>query len=1129
MAFPSTLTAGERHAVHELAMHYNLEHVSSGPKEARILLISKKGGKVRGGNGVDSNGEVVESSKLTSDGIVKTIDGYQGLQALDDDRFPSAAAQVAKLIAQPHARMMAQLQKVVTEGSSSHVKSKRFAEESGFSGPRPRATEADISGKAALASFRKGLPSYKVKDKIVESVQNNRVTIIAGDTGCGKTTQIPQILYDANIFPREKAIVCTQPRRISALSVAQRVAKERGEACGDSCGYIIRFENATSSATRIVYVTTGILLRRMNSDPTLNGVSCVVLDEVHERDLFTDFALLMLRDLLLSGKAPHLRVVVMSATIQIDKLQKYFSFEQKPVPPIVSIPGTLFKVAEYYLEDALRWLRMPKEAATAMNLIEERRNEKEATNDNDEATASSAASSPNVVSDYEKMKSVALTQLSKDDEMTVPFEVISNLIEMFHTQSKDLGEAVLVFLPGWQQISRIGDMLRRSKYSKELSVFMLHSSISAAQQARVFYPAPKGYRKIVLATNIAETSITIDDVVYVIDSCILKGTAYDAAGNTVSLKSQTIAKANGIQRRGRAGRVRAGVCVHLLPKSVYSELPDFLPPEILRAPLDEVCLQIKALNEVDTVVEVLARAMDTPSFASIAHAVKMLKDMAAFDHREKLTNLGRALAALPLHPQLGKMLLVAAVIGVLEPVAIIASSLAAKSPFIRPMPFEFDAFDRLRTSLDRGDASDHLTTLRLYQGWLASGCSPAYARSNFADEVVLRGMRRSVQQLTRLVYQCGFLRHVLPSELRAPRKGAAGNDSLMDLSLRYASRHQHNNGLIRMALLWSFYPRIGCSETHKTRSKRELFCWDNKPCAAHTSSILFKKKKDFFIGREFFMYFERMRIEVNLNVMDATLVTPLMALLAAQIVTVHPLKDVPEACYYDKVSTFGPFNAKGTQPEAMNLTSTTVLQMDKGKKLFCVSNDQAIVIRDLREVMEFYFSLAVKSVDASLFPHEVVTALGEAIGFPVEAVDLTALQQAGEGMLQTINNGDEEDDVAPEVKQFSWNRGDLESSDSDDEGPEFVDENFIEQQTATIFDKMTEEERNRIYDVFGDIPVLRRRDKDFKIVAVEGDEAVHNDAPSPLSDETGNDDTPVANTLPAQSTVEEQDGGAVWD
>eukprot|EP00744_Colponema_vietnamica_P008301 GILI01011853.1.p1 GENE.GILI01011853.1~~GILI01011853.1.p1 ORF type:complete len:856 (-),score=223.27 GILI01011853.1:59-2320(-) len=727
-----------------------------------------------------------------------------------------------------------------------------------------------------------------------------------------------------------------------------------------------------------------------------------------------------------------------------------------------------------------------------MNLIEQRKDEKENPDGNNNDAPSASAASPNAAaSDYEKMKSAALTQLSKDDEMTIPYDVITNLIEMFHSQSKDFGEAVLIFLPGWQQISRIGDMLRRSRYSKELSVFMLHSSISASQQARVFNPAPRGFRKIVLATNIAETSITIDDVVYVIDSCILKGTAYDAAGNTVSLKSQTIAKANGIQRRGRAGRVRAGVCVHLLPKSVYSELPDFLPPEILRAPLDEVCLQIKALNEVDTVVDVLSRAMDTPSFASIAHAVKMLKEMSAFDHREKLTNLGRALAAMPLHPQLGKMLLVAAVLGVLDPVAIIASSLSAKSPFIRPMPFEFDAFDRVRSDLDRGDASDHLTTLRLYNGWLATNCSPAYARSNFADEVVLRGMRRSVQQLTKLVYQCGFLRHVLPHELRGNRKD---NDSSMDLALRYASRFQDNNGLIRMALLWSFYPRIGCSETHKTRSKRELFCWDNKPCTAHTSSILFKKKKDFFEGREFFLYFERMRIEVNLNVMDATLVTPLMAILAAQIVTMHPLKDIPEKCYIDEDSKFGPFSTSTTKPESMNLASTTVLQMDKGKKLFCVSNDHAIVIRDLREVMEFYFSLAVKSVDASLFPQEVVTALGEVIGFPVTEVDVAALK-SGQGMPVATGgstNNEEDEDAAPETKQFSWNKNESDSdSESEGEGPEFIDDNYIEQKTATIFDKMTEEERNRIHDVFGDIPVLRRRDKDFKISAAEGDEAVH--------------------------------------
>ncbi|RNC30220.1 ATP-dependent DEAD/H RNA helicase, partial [Trypanosoma cruzi] len=199
--------------------------------------------------------------------------------------------------------------------------------------------------------FRRSLPSYKRRDEIINALKQNNVLIVSGDTGCGKTTQIPQILYDSEVFQKDLEIICTQPRRISALSVAQRVAEERGETCGNSCGYIIRFDNMTSPSTKIVYMTTGILLRRLHTDPQLNGVSCIIVDEVHERDVETDFCLLLLRDRLIEQQRNnqlyknHVKVVVMSATVQIEKVASYFVCVcGGRAPPIISIPGTLFPV-----------------------------------------------------------------------------------------------------------------------------------------------------------------------------------------------------------------------------------------------------------------------------------------------------------------------------------------------------------------------------------------------------------------------------------------------------------------------------------------------------------------------------------------------------------------------------------------------------------------------------------------------------------------------------------------------------------------------------------------------------------------------------------------------------------------
>ncbi|CUG86317.1 ATP-dependent DEAD/DEAH box RNA helicase, putative [Bodo saltans] len=731
----------------------------------------------------------------------------------------------------------------------------------------------------------------------------------------------------------------------------------------------------------------------------------------------------------------------------------------------------------YFLDDALQWLKLPASAAPAM-LLQQQQDAQRRSN------AASPASAGGEQSDYEKLKKTALTEFDKELEAVVPYDVIVKLVEMFDEQQRnDTRGGILVFLPGWGPIDRVGNMLRR--LNKKLSVFMLHSSISAAEQARVFYPPPKGFRKVVLATNVAETSITIDDIVFVIDSGLSKGTAYDVAGNTSSLASQLIAKANGTQRRGRAGRCREGLCVHLLPKATYDRLPDFLPPEILRTSLDEICLQIKAIKPNEKCVDVLSQALDAPPREAIEHAVKFLKDVGALDPREVPTNLGRALATLPVHPTLGKMLLLASCFGVLEPIAIIAASLSSKSPFVKPFPHQIDELQAIRREYDRDDLSDHLVVLRVFQEWERQGCQVDFAMRHLCDNSSLRSIQRTTGQLSRLVLQSGFMKKVTKGEQQW-----------------YASRHKTNTGLVRLVLLWSLMPRVATMERHVTRMKGEVFCWDNKPCQVHASSVVSRKKQDEFKQREFLVYYERMRIESQLQIFDATCVSRIAFLLCANHVEVQAASSLNAThALEDAECKFGPFDGTWSFPSVeevfgasspsssttpaeeegetkrpkKNIADYSAALVDNGIKCFLMSRPEATTLNALRECMDFYFSVSMKHVDAAGFPQELVNAIGTAIGFPVrlepKPVAATGLERqpteiertpmsaakTATWMTSTYSDDDAEDKL-------------LGGEDDEDDGPslELVDEQ------AEVLDVSDENRRHMLYDAFGDLAIIRR-------------------------------------------------------
>ncbi|KAH8042220.1 hypothetical protein HPB51_021304 [Rhipicephalus microplus] len=401
----------------------------------------------------------------------------------------------------------------------------------------------DVLEKCGQIVTRKKLPAYTMREEIIELIERNRVVVISGETGSGKTTQVPQFILDSYI---EKGlgslckIICTQPRRISAISVAERVAAERAERCGESAGYQIRLEcRAPRDRGSILFCTTGILLQQLQSDPYIVSASHVILDEVHERDLQTDFLSIILKDLLVVR--PDLCVILMSATINAEMFSEYFGN-----CPRLEIPGITFPVDVIYLEDIL---------------------------------------------EHTGYSNKTLGTLSEWNEMRIDLDLVHALISEICAKKPE--GAILVFLPGWEQINDLNKLLTADRYLRGSLIIPLHSMMPTVNQRQVFDRPPAGVRKIVLATNIAETSITINDVVYVIDCGKIKMSNFDVDKNLATLNAEWVSRANAQQRKGRAGRVQPGVCYRLYTSWRESQLEAYQLPEMLRTRLETLILKIK--------------------------------------------------------------------------------------------------------------------------------------------------------------------------------------------------------------------------------------------------------------------------------------------------------------------------------------------------------------------------------------------------------------------------------------------------------------------------------------------------------------------------------------------------------
>lgn len=692
---------------------------------------------------------------------------------------------------------------------------------------------------AELRQQREDLPMSLYRAKVIDIVSNNTYSIIVGATGSGKTTQVPQILLDKAIAEGNGAdcnIICTQPRRIAATSVARRVASERAEALQHSVGYHVRFDvKLPQVGGSITYCTAGILLQQLQHSPdeVLDGTSHLVIDEVHERDIVIDFLLIILKKVMMQRAAlgkPTPKVVLMSATMDTELFAAYF---KTTVPgsvstdcPALSVPGRTFPVRENHLTNILETFKqqytnrdlqlLQLDPATRDYLkVEDAFKEANAslTTNNDEAQTEEE-----VVIDWKHERTInsegTATVSNGQDDALVPYALTAMTIAHIAKSSRD--GAILVFLPGLDEIVKVNELLRNGqmldidfKDESKFKLYMLHSSISTGQ-TEVFDALPEGCRKIILATNIAETSITIPDVQYVVDTGKLRQKEYDQVRRITQLKCTWISKSNSKQRAGRAGRVQNGNYYALFSKERYNSMRAIGLPEMLRADLQEICLDIKAQAFKSPIRDFLAEAIEPPSPKAVDASVMNLQALEALTDTEQITPLGRLLASLPIHPSLGKMIILGVIFRCLDPMLVLGAAAAERSLYVNPLHARSEA-QAAKMSFVRGSGSDHVglinTVREMRNLYNQGGQRSAYdfAMRNFIHMGAYKGIDATARQIEEILVEAGL---IPATRLDVRRRGELGPPSL--------NENSHKVPLIKALALAGLHPNLAVANGGRT-------------------------------------------------------------------------------------------------------------------------------------------------------------------------------------------------------------------------------------------------------------------------------------------------------------------------
>jgi ATP-dependent RNA helicase DHX8/PRP22 len=594
----------------------------------------------------------------------------------------------------------------------------------------------------SIKEQRETLPVFAFRSQLIKAVHENQILIVVGETGSGKTTQLTQYLAEAG-FAEDGIIGCTQPRRVAAMSVAKRVAEEVGCKLGEEVGYNVRFDDCTSPATKIKYMTDGMLQREILMDPDMGRYSCIMLDEAHERTISTDVLFALLKKTL--KRRPDLKVIVTSATLDADKFSAYFN-----ECPIFTIPGRTFPVEILY---------------------------------------------------------------SREPESDYLDSALVTVMQIHLTEPK--GD-ILLFLTGQEEIDTSCEILYERMKAlgpsvPDLLILPVYAQLPSEMQTRIFDPAPAGSRKVVIATNIAETSITIDEIYYVVDPGFVKQNAYDPKLGMDSLVVTPISQAQANQRAGRAGRTGPGKCFRLYTEAAYqSEMLPTTIPEIQRQNLAYTILMLKAMGINDLLH---FDFMDPPPINTMLTALEELYALSALDDEGLLTRLGRKMADFPMEPSLAKVLIAAVDHKCSDEMLSLVAMLNLPNVFYRPKEKQSQADQKKSKFHD--PHGDHLTLLNVYNAWKHSGYSNPWCFENF---IQARSMRRAKDVRDQLIKIMERYKHPVVSCGRDTQK-------------------------VRQALCTGFFrnaARKDPQEGYKTLT-------EGTPVYLHPSSALFGKQAEWII------------------------------------------------------------------------------------------------------------------------------------------------------------------------------------------------------------------------------------------------------------------------------------------
>ena len=535
-----------------------------------------------------------------------------------------------------------------------------------------------------MAIEYKKLPVYEQKQRILDTLKDNQVIVVQSPTGSGKTTQIPVILYEAG-YAQSGTIAVTQPRRIAALSVSEFISKQLNTTYPGLVGYKMRFEDKTDATTKIKIMTDGILLQEMKLDPWLSKYSVIMIDEAHERSLNIDFVLGLLKRVLAERK--DFRVIVSSATMNAEAFSAYFDG-----CPIVTIDTITYPVT--------------------------------------------------IVYDTPSIPASTISEAATDALLTK----ICNTVDRILANNEPGG--ILIFLPGEKIIKDCLWKLDHSPFSRKIHTLPLYGRLAKEEQEKVFDPAPFGKKKVIISTNIAETSVTISDITTVIDAGLAKLNFYNPRTFTSSLNETAISKASCNQRKGRAGRTQPGICYRLYSRKDYDTRPMYTTEEIYRTDLSEVVLRMAELGITDFQN---FDFISPPGIEGIIGAVDTLNMLKALDSDNTLSSIGKLMVEFPLEPRISRIIIEAIMKypNVLEEALIAAAFLSANSPFLLPQGEEMEA--RKAHHNFRDMQGDFVSYLNIFKGYTSTPDKEKFCKKNYLDDRVMAEIENINVQLKDIV------------------------------------------------------------------------------------------------------------------------------------------------------------------------------------------------------------------------------------------------------------------------------------------------------------------------------------------------------------------------------------------